>query len=86
METHSAAGWFALITGLVVLFSAFWQIRQGELKRTEARGQLIFGVGMLIAGIGLAFVAPPNGTRIALVGIAGLAAGLLVAERHHEPR
>ena len=86
METHSGAGWFALITGVVVLFSAVWQIRVGEMTRTEARGQLIFAAGMLIAGIGLAFVAPPNGTRVALVGIAGLAAGLLVAERNHEPR
>jgi phosphatidylglycerophosphate synthase len=86
METHSGAGWFALITGVVVLFSAIIQIRAGEMTRVEARGQLIFAAGMLIAGIGLAFVAPPNGTRVALVGIAGLAAGLLIAERHHEPR
>ncbi len=41
---------------------------------------------MIIAGLGLGFVDPPTGPRIALVGIAGLAVGLLVQERNHEPR
>ena len=86
MENHSIAGWFALITGIVVFLSAVSQIRDGDLTRTEARGQFIFAAGMIIAGLGLGFVDPPTGPRIALVGIAGLAVGLLVQERNHEPR
>ena len=86
MENHSIAGWFALITGIVVFLSAVSQIRDGDLTRAEARGQFIFAAGMIIAGLGLGFVDPPTGPRIALVGIAGLAVGLLVQERNHEPR
>lgn len=86
MESHSFAGWFALITGVVVLVSAVWQIRDGEMTRDEARGQFVFAAGMIIAGLGIGFVDPPTGPRLALVGIVGLAAGLLIQERHHEPR
>ena len=86
MENHSIAGWFALITGIVVFLSAVSQIRDGDITRAEARGQFIFAAGMVIAGLGLGFVDPPTGPRIALGGIAGLAIGLLVQERSHEPR
>lgn len=86
MESHSFAGWFALITGVVVLVSAVLQVRDGELTRDEARGQFVFAAGMMVAGIGIGFVDPPTGPRVALVGIVGLAAGLLIQERHHEPR
>ncbi len=86
MENHSIAGWFALITGLVVFASAVSQIRDGDITRDEARGQFIFAAGMVLAGLGLAFIDPPTGPRVALVGIAGLAAGLLVQERYQEPR
>lgn len=85
MESHSFAGWFALITGVVVLVSAVLQVRDGELTRDEARGQFVFAAGMMVAGIGIGFVDPPTGPRVALVGIVGLAAGLLIQERHHEP-
>jgi hypothetical protein len=86
MENHGFAGWFAVISGIIVIISAVAQIREGDLTKQEARGQFILAAGLLIAGLGIGFVAPPLGPRIALLGIAGLAAGLLVQERYQAPR
>ncbi|NLG63525.1 MAG: hypothetical protein GX539_14905 [Candidatus Cloacimonetes bacterium] len=86
MGTHVFAGWFALLSGVVVIISAVAQIRDGDLAPDEARGQLVLAAGLLIAGLGIGFIAPPTGPRIAILGIVGLAAGLLVQERYQEPR
>lgn len=86
MENHGFAGWFALVSGILVIVSALAQIREGDLTTREARGQFILAAGLVIAGLGIGFIAPPAGPRVALVGIAGLAAGLLIQERYQEPR
>ena len=81
MEIHSWTGVVLIVTALVVLLSATMQVREREIEKRDARGHFVFVFGMLLAGIGLAFIAPPLGPQVAIVGVAALAVGLLMQER-----
>lgn len=81
MQSEKFAGYFMLVTSLIIAIPVVLQLRAREADWKYAWSPVLFFLGLATAGAAFAFVAPPNQTSIAVVGVAAMLVGLIFAQK-----
>ena len=88
MGSERFAGYFMLVTAVVVAIPVVLQLRAREADWKYAWSPILFVVGLATIGAGYAFAAEADQRLIAITGIAAMQIGLVFAQRTRksEPR
>jgi len=81
MQTDRFAGYFMLVTAVVVAVPVILQIRAREADWKHVWSPVLFVVGLAIAGGAYAFGSPENQRSIAVAGVAAMLLGLIFAQK-----
>lgn len=81
MQTETFAGYFMLVTAIIVAIPVVLQLRAREADWKHAWAPLLFIAGLATAGASFAFVPAPNQTSIAVAGVAAMLVGLIFAQK-----
>ncbi|MGQ0561649.1 MAG: hypothetical protein ACT443_07230 [Gemmatimonadota bacterium] len=81
MQAEKFAGYFMLVTALIVAIPVVLQLRSREADWKHAWSPVLFFLGLAITGAAFAFTADPNQTSIAVAGVAAMLVGLIFAQR-----
>lgn len=84
MQSEKFAGYFMLVTSLIVAVPVILQLRAREADWKYAWSPVLFFVGLATTGAAFAFSAPPNQTSIAVGGVAAMLVGLIFAQKTKE--
>lgn len=80
MKTHQFAGYFMLVTAVLVAIPVILQLRAREADWKHAWSPVLFVLGLAVTGCAYAFGAQ-NQRSIAIVGVAAMLLGLLFAQK-----
>lgn len=81
MQTEKFAGYFMLVTALIVAIPVVLQLRAREADWKHAWAPVLFFLGLATSGASFAFVPPANQTSIAVAGVAAMLVGLIFAQK-----
>ena len=81
MTAERFAGYFMLVTSVVVAIPVILQIRSRESDWKYVWAPILFVIGLAMTGAGYAFAAPQNQKSIAVAGIAAMLLGLVFAQK-----
>ena len=85
MQADKFAGYFILVTALLVAVPVVLQLRSREADWKHAWAPVLFFLGLAVTGAAFAFIDPPMQTSIALGGVAAMLVGLVFAEKTTGP-
>jgi hypothetical protein len=80
MKTHQFAGYFMLVTAVLVAVPVILQLRAREADWKHSWSPILFVLGLAITGAAYAFGAQ-NQRSIAIAGVAAMLLGLLFAQK-----
>lgn len=81
MQTERFAGYFMLLTAVVVAIPVVLQLRAREADWKYAWAPILFVLGIAVTGAAYVFASPQNQRSIALVGVAAMLLGLIFAQK-----
>ena len=85
MQSEKFAGYFILVTALIVAVPVVLQLRAREADWKHAWAPVLFFLGLATTGVGFAFTAPPNQTSIAVGGVVAMLVGLIFSQKTRKP-
>ena len=80
MGAERYAGYFMLVTAVIIAVPVLFQIRSRELDLRKAWGLILFFIGLAATGCAFAFVDSDKQTSIAVAGVAAMLVSLLFAQ------
>lgn len=81
MQAEKFAGYFILVTALLVAVPVVLQLRAREADWKHAWAPVLFFIGLAATGCAFAFTEPPIQTSIALGGVAAMLVGLIFSQK-----
>jgi LPXTG-motif cell wall-anchored protein len=81
MDSERFAGYFMLVTAVIVAIPVGLQLRAREADWKHAWSPVLFVLGLAAIGAAYAFGAPQNQRSIAVAGVAAMLLGLLFAQK-----
>lgn len=81
MQAEKIAGYFILVTALLVAVPVILQLRAREADWKHAWAPVLFFLGLAATGSAFAFLAAPIQTSIALGGVAAMLVGLIFSQK-----
>jgi hypothetical protein len=85
MHSNRFAGYFMLVTALVVAVPVALQLRSRAADWKYAWSPILFVLGLATVGSAYAFGSAPHQKSIAVVGVAAMLIGLLFAQKSRKP-
>ena len=80
MGAERYAGYFMLVTALIVAVPVIFQIRAREADFRHAWAPVLFFIGLALTGVAFAFINPDQQTSVAIAGVAAMLIALLFAQ------
>ncbi len=80
MAAERYAGYFMLVTALIIAVPVLFQIRARESDFRHAWAPVLFFMGLAATGVAFAFVTSDKQTSIAIAGVAAMLVSLLFAQ------
>ena len=80
MGAERYAGYFILVTALIVAVPVIFQIRAREADFRYAWAPVLFFIGLALTGVAFAFIGPDQQTTVAIAGVAAMLIALLFAQ------
>ena len=81
MGAERYAGYFMIVTALIIAVPVILQIRTKENDFRFAWAPVLFFLGLAITGVAFAFVQPDKQTSIAVAGVAAMLVSLLFGQK-----
>lgn len=81
MQAEKFAGYFILVTALLVAVPVILQLRAREADWKHAWAPVLFFLGLAATGCAFAFLVAPMQTSIALGGVAAMLVGLIFSQK-----
>ncbi|MGQ0815402.1 MAG: hypothetical protein ACT4O1_13245 [Gemmatimonadota bacterium] len=85
MQAEKFAGYFMLVTALIVAIPVVLQLRARAADWKHAWSPVLFCLGLALTGVAFAFTTDPNQTSIAVAGVAAMLVGLVFAQKTTRP-
>jgi hypothetical protein len=80
MGAEQYAGYFMLLTAVIIAVPVIFQIRAREADYRFAWAPVLFFIGLATTGVAFAFVHSDKQTSIAVAGVAAMLVSLLFAQ------
>lgn len=80
MDAERYAGYFMLVTALMIAVPVIFQIRKRESDFRHAWAPILFFIGLAVTGAAFAFIESDQQTSIAVGGVAAMLLSLLFAQ------
>lgn len=80
MNAERYAGYFMLLTALIIAVPVLSQLRSREMDVRQASAFVLFFLGLAATGCAFAFVNSDKQTSIAVAGVAAMLVSLLFAQ------
>lgn len=84
MDSERFAGYFMLLTALIVAIPVVLQLRAREADWKHIWSPILFVLGLAATGAAYAFDVPQNQRSIAVAGVAAMLLGLLFAQKRRK--
>lgn len=81
MQSDRFAGYFMIVTSVIVAIPVVLQLRAREADWKHAWSPILFVLGLLATGAAYAFSSAQNQKSIAVVGVAAMLLGLIFAQK-----
>ena len=81
MGAERYAGYFMLVTALMIAVPVILQIRTRESDFRHAWAPVLFFLGLAVIGSAFAFIDPDKQTSIAVAGVAAMLVSLLFGQK-----
>ena len=81
MGAERYAGYFMLVTAVIIAVPVILQIRTRESDFRHAWAPVLFFLGLAVIGIAFAFIDPDKQTSIAVAGVAAMLVSLLFGQK-----
>lgn len=80
MGAERYAGYFMLVTAVIIAVPVVIQLRQNESNFRHVWAPVVFFLGLALTGSAFAFFSPEKQTSIALAGVAAMLVSLLFGQ------
>lgn len=81
MQADRFAGYFMIVTSVIVAIPVILQLRAREADWKHAWSPILFVLGLLVTGAAYAFATAQNQKSIAIAGVAAMLVGLIFAQK-----
>jgi hypothetical protein len=86
MQSGRFAGYFMLVTSVIVAIPVILQLRARESDWRHVWSPILFIIGLAVVGCAYAFVSPPIQKSLAIAGVAAMLVGMFFAQKTSKHR